>query len=55
MNFKNINFKFLPIENYTFKSKLSANELIKIIQPDFLVKGGDYKANEIVKINLGSY
>lgn len=31
MNFKNINFKFLPIENYTFKSKLSSNELIKII------------------------
>ena len=27
-------------------------DLIKHIQPDFLVKGGDYKANEIVGADI---
>lgn len=47
MNFKNINFKFLPIENYTFKSKLSANELIKIIDEHIEPKKFSFRLKSI--------
>ncbi|MBL0079616.1 MAG: hypothetical protein IPP53_11065 [Bacteroidetes bacterium] len=47
MNFKNINFKFLPIENYTFKSKLSSNELIKIIDEHIEPKKFSFRLKSI--------
>ncbi|MBK9353262.1 MAG: hypothetical protein IPN09_04590 [Bacteroidetes bacterium] len=47
MNFREINCTLIPIENYTFKSKLSANELIKIIDEHIEPKKFSFRLKSI--------